>query len=74
MWGQPPSAVQPGAARRPSRCQARHYNIPVPEVSTPEAPAREAAPAPRFTLRQRIILRIIIFAGYWFIRLTAPMN
>jgi lysophospholipid acyltransferase (LPLAT)-like uncharacterized protein len=48
------------------------YNIPVPEVSTPEAPAREAAPAPRFTLRQRIILRIIIFAGYWFIRLTAP--
>ena len=26
----------------------------------------------RFTLRQRIILRIIIFVGYWFIRLLGP--
>ncbi len=44
------------------------------EASTREAPASaEVAPGPRrFTLRQRIILRIIIFAGYWFIRLTAP--
>jgi lysophospholipid acyltransferase (LPLAT)-like uncharacterized protein len=46
----------------------------VTEASTREAPASaEVAPGPRrFTLRQRIILRIIIFAGYWFIRLTAP--
>jgi lysophospholipid acyltransferase (LPLAT)-like uncharacterized protein len=50
------------------------YNIPVTEASTREAPASaEVAPGRhRFTLRQRIILRIIIFAGYWFIRLTAP--
>jgi lysophospholipid acyltransferase (LPLAT)-like uncharacterized protein len=46
----------------------------VPEVSTPDA----AAPAPpatgprRFTLRQRIVLRIIITLGYWVIRLIGP--
>jgi lysophospholipid acyltransferase (LPLAT)-like uncharacterized protein len=35
--------------------------------------AAEVAPGPRrFTLRQRIILRIIITAGYWFIRLVGP--
>jgi lysophospholipid acyltransferase (LPLAT)-like uncharacterized protein len=44
----------------------------VPEVSTSEAPAAESTPAPRFTLRQRIVLRIIIAAGYWFIRLIGP--
>jgi lysophospholipid acyltransferase (LPLAT)-like uncharacterized protein len=45
----------------------------VSEVSIPEAPAAEVTPAPRrFTLRQRIILRIIITAGYWFIRLIGP--
>ncbi|HEY6765638.1 MAG TPA: lysophospholipid acyltransferase family protein [Candidatus Sulfotelmatobacter sp.] len=27
---------------------------------------------PRFTLRQRIVLRLIIAAGYWFIRLVGP--
>jgi lysophospholipid acyltransferase (LPLAT)-like uncharacterized protein len=44
----------------------------VPEATTPEAPAA-ATPSPhRFTLRQRIILRIIISAGYWFIRLIGP--
>lgn len=43
------------------------------EVSTPEAPATEVTPAPRrFTLRQRIILRLIITIGYWFIRLIGP--
>ncbi|MGA8202055.1 MAG: hypothetical protein WB814_18445, partial [Candidatus Sulfotelmatobacter sp.] len=44
------------------------------EVSNREAPASsETVRAPhRFTLRQRIILRIIIFLGYWFIRLTGP--
>jgi lysophospholipid acyltransferase (LPLAT)-like uncharacterized protein len=43
----------------------------VTEVSTPEAPAAVPAP-PRFTLRQRIALRIIIAAGYSFIRLIGP--
>ena len=43
------------------------------EVSTPAAPATEVTPAPRrFTLRQRIILRIIIWAGSWIIRLIGP--
>ncbi len=44
------------------------------EASTREATApTEVAPGPRrFTLRQRIILRIIITAGYWFIRLIGP--
>jgi lysophospholipid acyltransferase (LPLAT)-like uncharacterized protein len=51
-----------------------HYNIFVTEASTREAPAAtEIAPSPRrFTLRQRIVLRIIITAGYWFIRLIGP--
>ncbi|MFZ0774463.1 MAG: lysophospholipid acyltransferase family protein [Candidatus Sulfotelmatobacter sp.] len=44
------------------------------EASTREAlAATEVAPGPRrFTLRQRIVLRIIIAAGYWFIRLVGP--
>jgi len=46
----------------------------VTEVSTDATPAAsEAVPDPRrFTLRQRIILRIIIAAGYGFIRLIGP--
>ncbi len=41
------------------------------EATTPEAPT--ATPARhRFTLRQRIVLSIIIAAGYWFIRLIGP--
>jgi lysophospholipid acyltransferase (LPLAT)-like uncharacterized protein len=44
----------------------------VPEVTTPETPAAEVTPSVRFTLRQRIVLRIIIGAGYWFIRLIGP--
>jgi lysophospholipid acyltransferase (LPLAT)-like uncharacterized protein len=46
----------------------------VTEVSTDRTPAAsESAPDPRrFTLRQRIILRIIIAAGYAFIRLIGP--
>jgi hypothetical protein len=46
----------------------------VTEATTREAsPATEFVPArQRFTLRQRIVLRIIIFAGYWFIRLLGP--
>jgi lysophospholipid acyltransferase (LPLAT)-like uncharacterized protein len=46
----------------------------VSEASTREVPApAESVPGPRrFTLRQRIVLRIIITAGYWFIRLIGP--
>ena len=44
------------------------------EASTREAPAAvEAMSGPhRFTLRQRIVLRVIITLGYWFIRLVGP--
>ena len=42
----------------------------MPEASTTATPAPEAVP--RFTLRQRILLRIIIAAGYGFIRLIGP--
>lgn len=50
--------------------KASRYNTFVPEAKTHEAPA---ASAPRrFTLRQRIVLRVIITAGYWFIRLIGP--
>jgi lysophospholipid acyltransferase (LPLAT)-like uncharacterized protein len=53
------------------RCR---YNTLVPSVNTPEAHAATQPPsgARRFTLRQRIVLRIIIWAGYWFIRLIGP--
>jgi lysophospholipid acyltransferase (LPLAT)-like uncharacterized protein len=46
----------------------------VTEVSTHEAPAAaEVAPGhQRFSLRQRVVLRIIIAAGYWFIRMIGP--
>ena len=46
----------------------------MPEAPTREAPAAaEPASGPRhFTLRQRIVLRVIIFAGYWFIQLVGP--
>jgi lysophospholipid acyltransferase (LPLAT)-like uncharacterized protein len=46
----------------------------VPEATTHAAPmATEPASGPRhFTLRQRIVLRLIIFAGTWFIRLIGP--
>ena len=44
------------------------------EVSTREvsSPAESVSGPRRFTLRQRIVLRIIIAAGYWFIRLIGP--
>jgi lysophospholipid acyltransferase (LPLAT)-like uncharacterized protein len=47
------------------------YNVLVPSSSTPVIPA-VAPPAwdtQRYTLRQRIVLRMIIFAGYWLVRL-----
>jgi lysophospholipid acyltransferase (LPLAT)-like uncharacterized protein len=49
------------------------YNIPVTEATTREAPAVEPESGPRrFTLRQRIVLSLIIWAGYWVIRLIGP--
>jgi lysophospholipid acyltransferase (LPLAT)-like uncharacterized protein len=46
----------------------------VVEVGTrvPPAPAMAAIDPQRYTLRQRIVLRIIIFLGYWLIRLIGP--
>jgi lysophospholipid acyltransferase (LPLAT)-like uncharacterized protein len=44
----------------------------VTEASTHETPAVDVTNPRRFTLRQRIVLRIAIFAGYWFIRLIGP--
>jgi lysophospholipid acyltransferase (LPLAT)-like uncharacterized protein len=46
----------------------------VPEASTRDAAAPAQVPpgSRRFTLRQRIILRIIIGLGYWVIRLIGP--
>jgi len=46
----------------------------VPEASTRDAtaPAQPATGPRRFTLRQRIVLRIIIWLGYWVIRLIGP--
>jgi lysophospholipid acyltransferase (LPLAT)-like uncharacterized protein len=36
------------------------------------APAEPASGPRKWTLRQRIILRLIVWAGYWFIRLLGP--
>ena len=50
------------------------YNILVPEASTQEAATStqpESGPR-RWTLRQRIVLSLIVGAGYWFIRLLGP--
>jgi lysophospholipid acyltransferase (LPLAT)-like uncharacterized protein len=57
----------------PARATDR-YNSYVPESSIREAPAatQPAEGIRRFTLRQRIVLRMIIWAGYWFIRLIGP--
>ena len=46
----------------------------MPEASTRDAtaPAEPATGPRRFTLRQRIVLRIIIWLGYWLIRLIGP--
>lgn len=42
----------------------------MPEVASPEVPTQKSPP--RFTLRQRIVLRLIIFAGYLAIRIIGP--
>ena len=70
MWGRAPSPVPPSKARRPHHDS--RYNGRVTEATTREPPATEVTPPRRFTFRQRIILRIIITAGYWFIRLIGP--
>jgi lysophospholipid acyltransferase (LPLAT)-like uncharacterized protein len=44
----------------------------VPEAATHEVAAATAPSPHRFTLRQRIVLRLIIALGYWFIRLIGP--
>ena len=46
----------------------------MPDASTRDAtaPAEPATGPRRFTLRQRIVLRIIIWLGYWLIRLIGP--
>jgi lysophospholipid acyltransferase (LPLAT)-like uncharacterized protein len=41
-------------------------------LSDAATPAQPVTGARRFTFRQRIILRIIIWAGYWLIRLIGP--
>jgi hypothetical protein len=53
---------------------ASRYNSFVLPVSTPEISVPEAPPIDvgRYTLRQRIVLRLIIWAGCWFIRLIGP--
>ena len=46
----------------------------MPEASTPDAaaPAQPATGPRRFTFRQRIVLRVIIWLGYWLIRMIGP--
>jgi hypothetical protein len=44
----------------------------VPEAATHEVAAVTTPSPHRFTLRQRIVLRLIITLGYWFIRLIGP--
>ncbi len=45
----------------------------MPSTTTSETAAREPASGPRrWTLRQRIVLSLIVWAGYWFIRLLGP--
>jgi lysophospholipid acyltransferase (LPLAT)-like uncharacterized protein len=50
------------------------YNSFVPEASTQEVSPPAATPAGprRFSLRQRVILRVIIWLGYWIIRAIGP--
>lgn len=51
----------------------RLYNGGVPSTATPETGAREPASGPRrWSIRQRIVLSLIVWAGYWFIRLLGP--
>ena len=63
----------PAEQREALLTQSSRYNTVVPQATTHETPAVDVAADPsRFTLRQRIILRIIIATGYCFIRLIGP--
>jgi lysophospholipid acyltransferase (LPLAT)-like uncharacterized protein len=42
------------------------------DATAPTQPAQPASGPRRFTFRQRIVLRIIIWLGYWVIRLIGP--
>jgi lysophospholipid acyltransferase (LPLAT)-like uncharacterized protein len=44
----------------------------VTEAATRETPAVDLTDPSRFSLRQRIVLRLVIFVGHWFIRLVGP--
>ena len=61
--------------RPTTSCQAQSsYNILVSEARTREAVTTvepESGPR-RWTLRQRIVLSIIVWAGYWIVRLLGP--
>jgi lysophospholipid acyltransferase (LPLAT)-like uncharacterized protein len=63
----PDTEVRP--RRQPPESSTSRYNDCVTEAATREATTPSP---PRFTLRQRIVLRIIIAAGYLFIRLLGP--
>src|SRR6202453_1265286 len=69
------AAASTGVAcyERPVFASSR-YNIFVTEAATREAhaPAEPASGPRRFTLRQRIVLSLIIWTGYWVIRLIGP--
>jgi len=66
MWLEPS-----GNHLSPARC---HYNKAVPEASPRDvaAPAQAPTGIRRFTVRQRIVLRMIIWLGYWVIRMIGP--
>jgi lysophospholipid acyltransferase (LPLAT)-like uncharacterized protein len=67
-----PRALAP-EVRQPGQASPSHYNTVVTEATTHETPTVEVTPDPRrFTLSQRILLRIIIAIGYGFIRLIGP--
>jgi len=74
MWGKeqaPEGRKSSSHVHTPPPSRSSRYNDCVTEATTHEA--ADAATDPlRFTLRQRIVLRIIIAAGYWFIRLIGP--
>lgn len=48
------------------------YNDGVPSTATSETGAQPVSGPRRWSLRQRIVLSLIVWAGYWFIRLLGP--
>jgi|HubBroStandDraft_6_1064221.scaffolds.fasta_scaffold00014_21 lysophospholipid acyltransferase (LPLAT)-like uncharacterized protein len=78
MWGQPPQEPAPREAEGSNERSAAHLHhvpatITVVTEDTTSEPTSAANSAPsHFTLSQRILLRIIMSAGYCFIRLISP--